>query len=451
MRSRRLHAIETVEDPVNGLVRAVVFASGALAMISMLVGPSFASTPLFGTASITVAPFDLLLLCAAAAFLLSWSNAPLARLATPGRFAVSIVVIYIAYELLTLLPYAVLMKHVPLTTAIRLMEPRFMMFFVAFFSLVGFARVSHRTVISMWNIVGLVIAVVVIFRLAAYGPAGYWSGDVMRLRMVYGPAVLSAAWLLIVNLIAPRTRRWTSLYIMPAAGVVGLVLVNHRGAYLALAVAGLAYLLLHLRSEATRFRVVVTVITFVFFASLAAYAIPSVGQSLAYSISTTLNPHADKTASDRVGVVPLSLAFFEQHPFGDSVWDNALTEAGFTQAGLPGPENFVLALLVTEGVVGLVAWLAILGAGLVAAWRRRRTDRIAEAMLYYLIFLLVFALTNGTFGSLGALCLLASALALAFGRDSICARSDKSTLLVDAYAVTVRQSRGEAAGLRVTP
>ncbi len=383
----------------------------------MTIGPSFAATTVFAFGRAALYPFDLLLICAVVLFFAFWSVRPLPQLTALGKTVVVAIGAYLGYQLLVVLPYAVLAKGVAPTIAIRLMVPRFMLVLVVFYALVGFRYVSHRTVIGMWTLVGAAIVAYAVYRFARFGPVGYTVTGITRLRVVGGQTIAGIGWLLVVSPIVIGSRRWLSVYVLPALGVVGLLLVNHRGAYVAIVAVVALGVALHVRRAAKPIKLGLTIVALSVTAVAVAYGLPQVRDSAVYSLRTAFNPNADRTARDRVDAAPIALEFFLKHPMGDVIWDDANRAGGYVERGIPAPENFILIIFITEGIAGLVLWGILFSAGFITAWRNSHSDRISEAMLYYMVLFIVFGLTNGVFQSLGALCILATSLALVISRD----------------------------------
>ena len=170
---------------------------------------------------------------------------------------------------------------------------------------------------------------------------------------------------------------------MGLAGLLGIVIVNHRSGYLALLFAIVSYVILSRRISK---RLVTIAAAAVVCGVLLAAASPVIRESAAYSLTTMLNANADATAQDRVQRSALAWDYVQAHPFGDHVWNQ---EYYLVALAYPfPPHNWVVFALNTQGAVSAGLLFALVAAIMAAGWTVRGHDRIGLAMTCYLVFYL---------------------------------------------------------------
>jgi len=172
--------------------------------------------------------------------------------------------------------------------------------------------------------------------------------------------------------------------------LVGLGLANERSGLLAWAVSFIAAVLV-VRGVGRRALIALVLVLAV---SAGVYFMSSeqVRQSVTYSVTTAISPSSDQTAQDRVIRSALGLAYFADHPLGDYVWNRSFYSVNLGSADFV-PHNFVVQLLVTQGVIASLIYFAIIGVSAMLAWRNRQ-DRLSSVMLAYLAFYFTFCLLN---------------------------------------------------------
>jgi len=243
-------------------------------------------------------------------------------------------------------------------------------------------------IVALFDVTAAVLAVWVLGRYLISGGQGYYESGIFRLRTVWGGATFLFAWLVLTSLFYWPVRLWRLGLAM--LGLAGLVLSNHRSAILGVG-AALIVQLLALKGVTRRALLALVAVGTV--ALIVFLAAPSVRENVTYSLSTMFNPTADQTAADRVTHSAAAFDYFQQHPFGDFVWNQRYYLVNLGPENNFPPHNFVIQLLVTQGVIASLLYFAIIGVSALIAWRNRR-DRLSAVMLAYLTFYVVMCLFN---------------------------------------------------------
>jgi hypothetical protein len=349
---------------------------------------SFGHMDIVAPGGASISTFDIVFLCA---LILMLARNALRLRPDPvpaNRSVVWLCLGYVAYQLFVVLPVAVLLHDVGPIDAVRSIEVRLALVFIPVIYGVVLRYWSASVVIALFDTAAAALAIWVLARYFVAGGEGYYENGIFRLRAVWGGATFLFAWLLFTSLFYWPIRLWR--LVLAALGLAGLVLANHRSGILALG-AALIVQLVAMRGVTKRALLAAT--AFAVVALTVFLAAPAVRSNLVYSLSTMLDPKADQTAIDRVTHSALAFDYFRQHPLGDFVWNQRyyLVNLGPEQ-NFP-PHNFVIQLLVTQGVIASVLYFSIIAVTLIIAWRNRR-DRLSSVMLAYLVFYVVMCLFN---------------------------------------------------------
>lgn len=305
-----------------------------------------------------------------------------------SRAMCRILIAYLAFELLVVLPVAVWLGMAKPTAIMSEMAVRFTWLL---FPMVLVMCADDRTRSRAGTLAIIAASCLAAWGLysAATGGAGYYleSGE-LRYRVLYGGALVLFAWPFVVALSRDISRRTTVPLL--AVSLVGLVLTNMRSGYVAFAIAGLACLVM---SGQIR-RVVPWIVP----AALMVIVVwllwgRQAGDALGYTMSHLLD-FSSGNGADRVMRDVLAWDFFVRYPFNDYVWSWRYFLV-YVHDGY-GPHNFLLNVAVTEGVAGLAFYGSVLMVTLRGAWTWGKRDAVARALGAYLIFYLVFALGNAT-------------------------------------------------------
>jgi hypothetical protein len=317
---------------------------------------------------------------------------PLLRIASArehsgARTTCRILLVYLAFELLVVIPVAIWLGMAKPTAILSEMAVRFTwLLFPMVLALCADARTRRIAAI-----IGVIAAACLLLwgvYSAATGGAGWYLeyGD-LRYRVLYGGALMLFAWPFVLALSRDVSRRSTiPLLVIP---LVGLVLTNMRSGYIAVAIAGLACLVM---SKQLR-KVVPWIVPA---ALLAAVVVLLWGHQASDALGYTMSHLLDLTSgngADRVTRDILAWNFFVRYPFNDYVWSWRYYLVYLQNPY--GPHSFVMDIAVTEGVAGLAFYGSMLWVTLRHAWNWARKDTEARVLVGYLILYIVFQLANG--------------------------------------------------------
>jgi hypothetical protein len=355
---------------------SIAFADSWSYLVVMYVGPIDVSTfdLLFGTAV-------LVLLVANALFLRKEPN-------LGNRLVLGLCWTYVGYQLLVVLPVAVLVHGMRPVDALRGQEVRLALMLIPIVYSGVLRHMRPQVLIAIMDCAAVGLLAWVLYRYVTQGPHGYVESGVFRLRAVWGGGILLFGWLLLTSLFYWRATFWR--FLLFGLALVGIGLANHRAGLLASVVA-FVVAIVALRGVGKRAMIALVVVIAV---SSGIYLVSSaqVRESVAYSVATVVNPSSDQTAQDRLIRSSLGLTYFAQNPLGDYLWNRSFYSVNLGKADFV-PHNFVVQLLVTQGVIAAGLYFAIIGATLFIAWRNRH-DRLSGVMLAYLVFYLTFCLLN---------------------------------------------------------
>jgi hypothetical protein len=348
--------------------------------------------------------FDILFALSTAAFFYAISLKTPTDASSLNRVVLRLTGAYLLYQLVVVIPVAMFWHDIGPTEAYRFVTARLALVLIPFFYYVGLRYVRPERLVLLVNVAATALLLYGLYRYVFIGPQGGWENGEFRLRVLWGGSALLFGWLVVSGLILQPRPLYA--YWMGLAGLLGIVLVNHRSGYVALVFATVSYVILSRRF--TRRLVAIAVVALVGAALLAAVS-PTIKQSAAYSLTTMFNPHADVTAQDRVERSALAWDYLRQHPLGDYVWNQQYYLVDLTDPF--GPHNWVIYALNTQGWLSALLLFALVGSIMAAGWSVRG-QKLGLAMTVYLVFYLSFCLFNGNFESLENISLFAIAAAL---------------------------------------
>jgi hypothetical protein len=317
---------------------------------------------------------------------------PLMRIATArersgARTTCRVLIVYLAFELLVVIPVAIWLGMAKPTAILSELAARVTwLLFPVMLALCADAKA--RRIAGVVAVAAAVCLIAWGLYSAATGGAGWYLefGD-LRYRVLYGGALVLFAWPFVLALSRDISRRSTiPLLLIP---LVGLVLTNMRSGYIAAAIAGLACLVM---SKQLR-RVVPW---FVPAALIAVVVVLLWGHQASDALGYTMSHLLDLSSgngADRVTRDVLAWNFFLRYPFNDYVWSWRYYLV-YVQDPY-GAHNFVMDIAVTEGIAGLAFYGSMLWVALRHAWSWARKDTEARILVGYLILYIVFQLANG--------------------------------------------------------
>ncbi len=370
------------------LAISVAIGMAVFTAVSIALADTWSYLVVANVGPLSISTFDLLFFSAVGLLLVA-SAMGIGREREPtNRLVLSLCWFYIGYQLLVVLPAAVLLHDLRVVDVERLIEVRLALLLIPVTYGVVLRYWSPNIIVTLLDFAAVGLLVWVVFNYLTKGPHGYMESGVFRLRAVWGGGILLFGWLLLTSLFYWPTRVWR--LVLAGLALAGLGLANERSGLVACAASFIA-VLFAVRGVSRRVLIALVLIVAVG-AGVYLSSSPAVRQSIAYSITTATNPSSDQTAQDRVIRSALGITYFEQHPFGDYVWNRSFYAVNLGSADFV-PHNFVVQLLVTQGVIASGILFAIIGLAGFLAWRNRR-DRLSSVLLAYLVFYFAFCLLN---------------------------------------------------------
>lgn len=388
------------------------YAASTLAVcLTVFTGLSLAQPTWLTHLGITVGPlevgvFDILLALSSGSFLYVVSLRTPTDASTANRAVLRLAGFYVLYQLLIVIPVAVLWYDVHMTEAYRLVLPRLALILIPFSYYVVLRHMRADRLVLIVNVAALTLLAYGLYRYAAVGPQGGLDNGEYRLRVLWGGSALLFGWLTITGLIL-QTRSFYA-FVMSLSGLLGIVIVNHRSGYVAILFATVSYLLLTLRPSK---RLITITVVAAIGGLLLCGASATIRENVTYSLTTMFNAHADVTAQDRVERSALAWDHVKANPLGDYVWNRTYYTVNLGTDAF-GPHNWVVFALDTQGWLSACLLFAMVGSVLALGWITRRDSRLAISMTVYLVYYLSFCLFNGNFESLENISLFAFAVAL---------------------------------------
>lgn len=308
--------------------------------------------------------------------------------ASAGRTAARIVIAYLLFELLAVIPVALWLDSAPPTQVLHVAAVRFTWLLLAVMLVIA-GNDGVRKAASMVVIAAAVALVLYGTYLAVTGGGGFYReyGDV-RFRILYGGATLLFAWPLMLAASGAVPARWTPLLV--GVSLLGLTFTNHRTGFIAAGVAVIAVLAMAGRIRRLAPLLVPLALVGVIVAILAA---PQLGDVFGYTLSHLFDIKSGNGA-DRLMRWRLALDFFAARPVNDYLWSWR-----YYLIDLPlayEPHNFMLEIGVTEGIAGMAFYGSLIGFAFKRAARWVRHDAEIRALVGYLIAYLVFCFGNAS-------------------------------------------------------
>lgn len=388
------------------IAQALVVCLIVFTALAMAVNPWFKGVVVISVGPVPLYIFDALLLLCTAAFFYAVSLRLPTDPAPGNRLVLRATGAYILYQIVVVVPVAVLLYDIGPGHAYAGITARLGLLLIPFFYYVGLRHMQPDRVVALVNAAAIGLLLYAVYRYAFIGAEGTWENGVYRLRVLWGGSTLLFGWLAITGLFLERSA--LRAYMFGVAGVIGIVLVNHRSGYIALMLA-LAVLLLLSRSITRR---VVTIAAIVIIGAVSLGAVsPTIRESAAYSLTTMFNARSDANAWDRVERTALAWDYVKSYPLGDYVWTRRYYLVDLGKDGFE-PHNFVIGALDKQGAVAAGLLFLVIAAALWVGYTTRTRSRLGRVMTAYLVFYLVFCLFNTNFDAVESVTLFALAVAL---------------------------------------
>jgi O-antigen ligase len=228
-----------------------------------------------------------------------------------------------------------------------------------------------------------------------------------RIRLLWGGSAILFAWAILVELVRPHVTRSRTAILLAVTGVIGILMANHRSAFIALLVV--LPLLFRPRNKVARRLLVVLLLGLG--AALVMLALVSLtpGDAFGYSAARLLD-FTTGNGADRLMRWRLAAATFWATPFNDITWTDQWYLVDLARNY--GPHNWILEVLVSEGVLGFAFYLGVFAQTLRYSRRWARQDGVVTGLSTFVAFFIVFCSFNANFYAMANQSLLWLAIAL---------------------------------------
>jgi len=303
-----------------------------------------------------------------------------------ARTMCRILIAYLLFELLVVIPVAVWLGTETLNTILGTIAVRFTwLLFPVVLVICSDDRARHLAG-ALALAAALCLAVWGLYSAAAGGGGYYFEDGALRYRVLYGGALMLFAWPLVLALSRAVPRRYTGALV--GVSLIGLALTNMRSGFIAFAIAGLLCIAMsgHIRR----------LVPWILPAALIAAVVGLLASQKASDAFTFTLLHlfdtSTVTGADRVVRSALAWDYFASRPFNDYVWSWR-----YYLVYLRDPfivHNFVFDIAITEGVAGLIFYGSMLFVPFKSASEWVRRDTVTRALVGWLVFYLVFMFAN---------------------------------------------------------
>jgi hypothetical protein len=393
------------------LLWVVVLGFCTLGMVNLPY--AFATLPVTGK----VTYFQAILLVAAAL-----GAVPLVRIAAGSERSLArtlcrIVMVYLLFELLVVIPVAIWLGTAKLTVILGGLDVRVSWMLVPVM-LVICSDERARRIAGRATVIAAVCLIAWGVFAATTGRGGYYVefGD-MRYRVLQGQGSLLFAWPFMLAVAGAASRRYTAPFLALAAA--GLVFTNHRSDLIAFAAAAAVCLIMS--GQLRRVLPALAPIALVS-AVVALVWERQFNNAFGYTLSHLFDISSGNGA-DRMMRWRLAWEWIAAHPFNDFVWSwrYYLTNLSETYQ----PHNFALEIGGEEGVAGVAFYGSTLWIALRGAWGWGRRDAQIRALIGWLVFYIIFSLMNANHYLPTSMPMLVAAVA------ALASRADQLRLAVD--------------------
>jgi hypothetical protein len=305
-----------------------------------------------------------------------------------ARTMCRILIAYLLFELLVVIPVAVWLGAATATTILDTMAVRFtwLLFPVVLVlctddrarRVAGAVAVAAAVCLAVWGVYS-----------AATGGGGWdLQEGVLRYRVLWGGGTLLFAWPFVLAVSRAVPRRYTAVLL--GVSLVGLALTNMRSGMIAFAIAGLACIALS--GQIRRF--VLWIVPAALIAALVGLLWGQQANSVfGYQLSHLFDLGSGNGAA-RLVQWRAAWDFFASRPFNDYVWSWRYYSIHMQDPSMV--HNSILEVAVTEGVAGLIFCGSMLRTALRGAWNWGRKDAEVRVLLGYLVAYLVFVFANAS-------------------------------------------------------
>lgn len=308
----------------------------------------------------------------------------------PNKEILKIIFLYIAYQILILFPISYFYKGLALGTIIPELIKRFSFLLIPFiywFVLPSFK--SSNSTIRWINYTSIALFIIAIYNFSTDTIVLTSTGE---LRIISGVAAIIFTFTLITNLSFLGAQKNNIFYII--ISLLGLVFVNHRSAYLGLAlILFIALYITLFYSFNLRKLLYSSVLLILLLIPLS--RITYIQENFFSRVAASFDVE-DPNARDRMMRWGMSFGYFLSNPVMGSVLENKYYSDDDFMRQIYPPHNFIFEILATQGLIGFI-FIFVIMFYIYKVFIKNKHDYISLQMFYFITFYLFYAFFNVTF------------------------------------------------------
>jgi O-antigen ligase len=312
----------------------------------------------------------------------------------PNKLVIKLIAIYSAYQIFIILPLTYYQANIKVTELYWQLMPRLYFLLVPF--IYWFVIPQYKKITTPINWISYSSIVLLFLSFYNYLNNVYFVTNTGDLRLVSGVAGMIYAFTLFTSLSLFSHSKNKPIII--AVSLIGFVFANHRSAYVMLGLMLLLSIFVGLvNREKIKFKLktvfVSVLIIIVLLISLS--QIPLIKENFTGRITSVFDV-TDSNAQDRLLRWGLAFTYFLSNPINGSMLENKYYgDDVFLREAYP-PHNFVLEILPTQGIVGLL-FILVIFFYIIKLGYRNKSDNISYQMFLVVVFYILYSLMNVTF------------------------------------------------------
>ena len=303
-----------------------------------------------------------------------------------NNFVITVILIYTAYQIFYIFPT---LHSRGLSYTAILGSNIFKLYFllIPFFYFRLIPSFNDIEIPIKW-IISSAIIILFLF-IYNYSIGKYMLTDTGQLRIAPGTVAVLFVFTLVYSFSLFSGNKDKPLLII--AAIIGVVMANHRTAYLGIGIIFLISIV-NIKRLGQKIRLVILGLLLLAIIFVTMSQIPLIYDNFIGRVTTSLNTK-DETAQIRFNNWQQSWEYFLRNPINGSMLPGKYYIYNFNKVP---PHSIIMEILSTQGIVGLIFIMTILFSILRIAYKNRM-DAISFQMFLVLVFYISFAMANVTF------------------------------------------------------
>lgn len=305
-----------------------------------------------------------------------------------NKAVILVILLQCAYQIIIVVPLSLTEGSYSWVDIVRLLGPRLYMILIPFIYwlvLPAYSNIEASQKLIVYSSIILVGA----------GFLNFGSGNVFRtntgeLRLLWGGTAITFAFVMVVSI--HFFSKMKSRFLLALLSIVGLVMANHRSAYLTVLLLVIVTMLGR-AGKSARPKMYFGAFLFFAVALVAISEVPVLRENFFTRVASSADL-TDPNAEVRIDRWAMAASYFLDHPLNGSMLKNEYYDSSIV-FDFP-PHNWIFEILATQGLIGfgfyLLMFLLIARIGLM-----NREDPVSWQMLLAVMFYLVFCLMNANF------------------------------------------------------